>query len=49
MKRAIVLGGTNDHIELAQKLRKLNFFVIIIDYLPNPIAKREADLFINEM
>ena len=48
MNRAIVLGGTNDHIELAQKLRKLNFFVIIIDYLPNPIAKREADLFINE-
>ena len=48
MKRAIVLGGTNDHIELAQKLRKLNFFIIIIDYLPNPIARSEADLFINE-
>ena len=41
-----LIGGTNDHIEF-QKLRKLDL-CIIIDFLPNPIAKREADLFINE-
>ena len=47
-KKAIVLGGTRPHIELINKLKNLNFYVILIDYLDSPIAKPYADKHIKE-
>jgi len=48
MKKAIVLGGTNDHIILIKKLQEREYFTILIDYLDNPPAKGYADAFIKE-
>lgn len=45
---AIVLGGTSPHIELILQLKERNYYVILIDYLPNPPAKKYADLHIQE-
>lgn len=45
---AIVLGGTSPHIELIHQLKERNYYVILIDYLPNPPAKKQADLHIQE-
>lgn len=45
---AIVLGGTSPHIELIHQLKERNYYVILIDYLPNPPAKNHADLHIQE-
>lgn len=45
---AIVLGGTSPHIELIHQLKERNYYVILIDYLPNPPAKKHADLHIQE-
>ena len=47
-KKAIVLGGTRPHIELINKLKNLNFYVILIDFLDSPIAKPYADKHIKE-
>ena len=41
---AIVLGGTNPHIELIRQLQSRGYFVVLADYLPNPPAKRFADI-----
>ncbi|MBR5838205.1 MAG: ATP-grasp domain-containing protein [Victivallales bacterium] len=41
---AIVLGGTNPHIELINQLKKRGYFVILADYLENPPARSVADL-----
>ncbi|MBR5079620.1 MAG: ATP-grasp domain-containing protein [Victivallales bacterium] len=41
---AIVLGGTNPHIELINQLKKRGYFVILADYLENPPARSAADL-----
>ena len=43
MKNGIVLGGTNDHIELIKQLKKEGFYVILIDYFSAPPAACEAD------
>ncbi len=48
MKRALVLGGTNDHIYLIEKLKKNGFSTVLIDYLENPPAKNFADKFIRK-
>lgn len=45
---AIVLGGTSPHILLVDKLHERGFYVILIDYLDNPPAKRVADEHIKE-
>ncbi len=41
---AIVLGGTNPHIELINQLKKRGYFVVLADYLDNPPARSVADL-----
>lgn len=40
---AIVLGGTSPHVMLVNKLHDRGYYVILVDYLPNPPAKRVAD------
>jgi len=46
--RAIVLGGTNPHIQLIKKLKARGYHTILIDYLPNPPAAQFADEHIRE-
>ncbi len=48
MKKAIVLGGTNPHIELIKNLKKRGYYTILIDYYENPPAKVFADEHIQE-
>lgn len=45
-KTAIVLGGTNPHIQLIKKLKERYFTTILVDYFPNPPAKPYADMHI---
>lgn len=45
---ALVLGGTNPHNGLIEKLKNRGFFCILVDYLENPPAKSAADLHIQE-
>lgn len=45
---AIVLGGTNPHIELINNLKKRGYYTILVDYYSNPPAKSAADLHIQE-
>ena len=40
---AIVLGGTVPHVLLVNKLHERGYYVVLVDYLPNPPAKRVAD------
>lgn len=47
-KTAIVLGGTNPHIELIRQLKGRGYYTILLDYLDNPIAKPYADLHVQE-
>jgi biotin carboxylase len=46
--KAIVLGGTSAHIELIQKLKRRGYYIILIDYYENPIAKQYANEHIQE-
>lgn len=48
MQKAIVLGGTHDHITLIELLKQRSYYTILIDYYENPIAKEYADEFIRE-
>lgn len=41
---ALVLGGTNPHIELIEQLKSRGFFVVLVDYLDSPPAKNHADV-----
>ena len=41
---AIVLGGTNPHIELIHQLQDRGYFVVLADYLPDPPARTAADI-----
>lgn len=41
---AVVLGGTNPHIELICQLQRRGYYVVLADYLDNPPAKAAADL-----
>lgn len=45
-KRAIVLGGTDPHIELIKQLQQRGYYTILVDYLDNPVAKPYADLHV---
>lgn len=47
-KKAIVLGGTSPHIELIKQLQNRGYYVILVDYLDNPPAKKYADLHLQE-
>jgi len=40
---AVVLGGTDDHIALIEKLKHRNYHTVLVDYLENPPAKQAAD------
>lgn len=40
---AIVLGGTSPHATLTQKLKDRGYYVVLVDYLDNPPAKKVAD------
>ena len=40
---AIVLGGTAPHVLLVNKLHERGYYVLLIDYLANPPAKKVAD------
>lgn len=42
-KVAIVLGGTSPHVLLVSKLKERGYYVLLIDYLDNPPAKKNAD------
>ncbi len=48
MKNAIVLGGTNPHIELIKQLKCRGYRTVLIDYLPDAPAIKYADDFIRE-
>ncbi|GAB1474491.1 hypothetical protein MASR2M69_19320 [Bacteroidota bacterium] len=48
MKKAIVLGGTYDHIKLIEILKKYGYYVLLIDYYENPPAKAIVDEHIKE-
>jgi biotin carboxylase len=47
-KKAIVLGGTHDHIRLLTLLSAQGYETLLIDYLPDPPARSVADRFIRE-
>lgn len=40
---AIVLGGTAPHVLLVNKLHERGYYVVLVDYLSNPPAKKVAD------
>ena len=40
---AIVLGGTSPHVMLVNKLHERGYYVLLVDYLSNPPAKKVAD------
>ncbi|WP_114752682.1 ATP-grasp domain-containing protein [Pleomorphovibrio marinus] len=45
---AIILGGTNPHKSLVEKLKERGYFTILLDYLDNPPAKAVADEHVQE-
>lgn len=45
---ALVLGGTNPHVALVNKLKARGYHTILVDYFPNSPAKRVADEHIRE-
>lgn len=45
---ALVLGGTSPHIELISQLKSRGYYVVLLDYLDNPPAKKYADSFVQE-
>ena len=40
---AIVLGGTAPHVLLVNKMHERGYYVVLVDYLPNPPTKKVAD------
>jgi biotin carboxylase len=48
MKKAIILGGTHDHIRLIEILKEKGYYTFLIDYLENPPARKFADEHIRE-
>ena len=40
---AIVLGGTAPHVLLVNKLHERGYYVVLVDYLSNPPARRVAE------
>ena len=48
MKKIIVLGGGADQIDLILDLKQRGYYVILVDYYENPVAKPYADIHIQE-
>lgn len=48
MKKAIILGGTHDHIALVELIKGKGYFTILVDHLENPPAKGFADKYLRE-
>lgn len=48
MKKIIVLGGGADQIDLILDLKQRGYYVILVDYYENPVAKPYADKHIQE-
>lgn len=48
IKKALILGGTYDHIALIKNLKNRDYHTILLDYGENPVAKKFADTFIRE-
>lgn len=48
MRKALVLGGTEDHVRLITLLKERGFYTILMDYYPNPPAARYADEHLRE-
>lgn len=46
--KAIVLAGGFPQIALIEELKKRSYTVILIDYLPDPVARRHAEIFYQE-
>lgn len=46
-KKIMILGGSGFIIPLIKKAQDMGFFVITCDYLPNNIAHKYSDLYIN--
>ena len=44
MLKALVLGGTDDHIALIESLKRRGYRTILIDHYENPPAQAVADL-----
>lgn len=47
-KTIVILGGTRPHAELAKYLKKKEYKTVLIDYLPQPIAKEFVDVHYQE-
>lgn len=47
-KKAIVLGGTEDHIRLIEILKEKGYYTYLIDYYEDPPAKNVADEHVRE-
>ena len=43
-KTAVVLSGTDAHIELLKQLKNRGYRTVLVDYLENPLAKPYADI-----
>lgn len=48
MRKALVIGGTEDHIRLILLLKQRGYYTLLLDYYPNPPAARYADEHIRE-
>jgi len=48
MPKALILGGTEDHITLVRSLKNRGYRTILLDYFDNPPARETADLFVQE-
>lgn len=48
MNNVMVLGGNLPHCELIKKIQSRGYRVILVDYLDNPVAKKYADVHIQE-
>lgn len=47
-KTVVILGGTRPHAELAKYLKKKEYKTVLVDYLPQPIAKEFVDIHYQE-
>ena len=45
---AIVLGGTNPHVALVNKLKARGYYTVLVDYLSTPPAAKVADEHVQE-
>jgi biotin carboxylase len=48
VKSILVLGGGADQVDLLLELKKRDYYTVLVDYYPNPVAKPYADLHVQE-